>query len=510
MSASPARLRPAPDLAGLSALLDDAVPEILAVTSTPGVGIAVGGVDGGRLTAGYGAADLAEGTPFTAATPVPMASMSKLYTATAALQCAEDGVLALDDAAAEHLGDLELNNPHGGRSPTIRDLLSFRSGLCDDNIDARAGAAAGTGLAAHVRAVFARNRQRAYGGLGDDGATRGLWVARTGEEYHYANFGIDVVGLIVERRNALGLDFAGYLRERVLSPLGIAPQALGGPRPGTASGYAKVGRLLTRTPWIATAGQPAAGLTLSAEEHLRWMLATLQGGTFDGRRLLGGDAVEAMLTPNPPVSRDGAPTTGLIAELYDDGPRHWFGELGGYPWGWVSDARAYPHHGLALVIATNRWDIGRGFPRRAETAHGLIAELVFEHVAAVREQRRHVTTWAWRRAYVHGLLLADRTYGVLGLEGGVPADEVERAATAFTLDGEAGDRLWDRAGFVAGFRDREACATSPSAVRELLRDAGVSHSEARLLFVEAGRRTGQVPIPSPAYAGPDPLVEDGE
>lgn len=57
------------------------------------------------------------------------ASVSKMYTAIAVLQLAEKGAVDLAAPIAEYLPELALDNPLGGRAVTVRDLLTYRSGL---------------------------------------------------------------------------------------------------------------------------------------------------------------------------------------------------------------------------------------------------------------------------------------------------------------------------------------------------------------------------------------------
>src|SRR6185369_15827095 len=79
---------------------------------------------------GYGFADLAKKQPATPATAYRIASISKLFTATAILQLRDAGKLQLDDPVAKWLPWFKIKNAHPeGPVITIRHLLTHTSGL---------------------------------------------------------------------------------------------------------------------------------------------------------------------------------------------------------------------------------------------------------------------------------------------------------------------------------------------------------------------------------------------
>jgi CubicO group peptidase (beta-lactamase class C family) len=87
-----------------------------------------------------GAAGIAQESgraPMTSDTPIYIASITKLYTASAVMLLMERGALALDDPAAKYLPQDLIHGIHvyGGRDYsaeiTIRELLSHRSGIAD-------------------------------------------------------------------------------------------------------------------------------------------------------------------------------------------------------------------------------------------------------------------------------------------------------------------------------------------------------------------------------------------
>jgi CubicO group peptidase (beta-lactamase class C family) len=146
---------------------------------------AYGGVvvvdDGGQepFVAGYGTQ--ASGEPYAADTTFEIASLGKMFTAVAIGQLLDDGALALDDRAGDHVPTL----PAGVADATIAQLLSHTSGLGDSVEE---------------------------GIPGEPGIFR------------YTNAGFDVLASIVE--SVSGQAFGDYLGEHVFEPAGMASTSL--------------------------------------------------------------------------------------------------------------------------------------------------------------------------------------------------------------------------------------------------------------------------------------------
>ena len=136
---------------------------------------AAGVADRSRVLGRHGATDR----------PFPLASVTKLLTATAVLVAVEEGVVALDE-------------PAGPEGSTVRHLLAHASGL------------------------------------GPEGGTP---LARPGQRRIYSNAGFEVLGQVVADR--AGMPFDGYLHEAVTEPLGLSATRLeGSPAWGAAGSLA--------------------------------------------------------------------------------------------------------------------------------------------------------------------------------------------------------------------------------------------------------------------------------
>jgi CubicO group peptidase (beta-lactamase class C family) len=445
------------------------VPGLLEATGTPGLSVAL--AHRGRVwSAAFG--DLQEGSV------MPAGSMAKPYTAAAVMQLVERGAIGLDDPVAPYLPDLALANPHGPRPVTVRDLLAFRSGLATDTTSARLGGVPPP-LAAHLRQALAQPVLREY----RSGIPR--WAGPVGERYRYANLGIAVLGRLVEV--LAGRPFAEHVGAAVLAPLGMRSSAFapgGDPgmlpadmRAALAPGHARFGRALVPTPPIRSADHPANGLYTTPREHLRLLLALLAGGAG----VLAPETVQLMRTPqsalgDPRIAADGSWHAGLGLIVT---PEH-FGHPGSHMWGWWHVSRAYPKLGLAVVAMTDCWDMLRWQDPANEEPASVLVDAIAARAAATGPLPP-VRPWTWRRSYVAGLIMAERTYGLLAADGELLLEP-------------GGD--WDASAFARGIADVRDAPRGRDPVGELARAGrlGVGAYELDLIASCLGARRG-LPLP---------------
>jgi CubicO group peptidase (beta-lactamase class C family) len=448
--------------------LDEVVPELLRMTGVPGLSIAVGHRGEPMLARAYGVADRDTGAALAPEAIFPAGSMTKLYTAVAVLQLVDRGELGLHDAVREH--GIECVNPLGAREVTIHDLLTFRSGLATDTTGCSL-AAPPPPLAEHVARSLASAHGPEYAGASP------RWGSRVGERYHYANLGISMLGLLVERRNPDGLSLGDYLDAHVLSPLGMTSSWLSTwdePPDVRVPGYACFGpRLAVRTPDVRSADHPANGLHTTAADHLRLLLALLDGGG----PLLERRTVELMLTPQVAMGGGdgvwpgGDWWTGLVPIISGLGTRlvH-FGHPGSHMWGWWSVSRAYPELDCAVVACLNGWDMLRWHNPANRDAAVMAVELVANWFAASDEERaRPLRGWAAKRAWVAGALLAERTAGSLGAPGDLRVAGPDGLAEGIAA---AGPGPLDRDRAASLLRDGDG-APPPEQLEALLHDLGM-------------------------------------
>lgn len=487
-------------LAALASSLDEMVPEVLRMTGPPGLSVAVGH-GGETLARAYGRHDLESRRAMSTTSLFPVGSITKLYTAIAILQLVESGVVGLHDPVEAHLHGVRCRNPFGAREVTVNDLLTFRSGLA---VDSPASSLTDPPpLLEHVGAAYEDSRGRAYA------RATPRWSTRVGQRHLYANLGISTLGLLVEQRNPDGLDLPSYLRRHVFEPLDMTATWLSrwdydAPHPDRASGYACYGGHAVPTPEIRSADHPADGLHTTPSDHLRLLRALLAGGGS----LLRRETVRLMLTPQVAVDGGegfwpGGWYTGLVAIMTGLGGREArFGHPGSHPWGWWSTSWAYPELDCAVVACANGWDMLRWHNPANRDATVLVAEAVgaffadamspgtARQVARSEAPQAQSPSWAWKRGYVAGALLAERTAGLLGVPDRLPAAYLDGRDEGFRAGVVAAGRAPIGRARAAAVLRHGAGAPPPEQLEALLQDLGMVYG-----------------CPLPLWLWPEPVPE---
>jgi len=229
-------------------------------------------------------------------------SMTKIVTSVAVLMLLEEGRFLLKDPVRQFLpefadlrvattgadGCQELVRPC--RDVTLHDLLTHLGGLSYDVVhEARD---AGRSLQEFVTEFC-----------------KGPLLGQPGLTWRYSA-STDVLGRIVEVIS--GLPFDEFLQQRIFEPLGMTDTAFWVP-PEKADRLAEVykpddqGRLVScegpeASPYLKPPSLPSGGggLVSTTSDYLRFSLMLVNGGSLNGRRLLGRKAVELMTEDHLP------------------------------------------------------------------------------------------------------------------------------------------------------------------------------------------------------------------
>jgi D-alanyl-D-alanine carboxypeptidase len=263
-------------------------------------------------------------TPNTRATQFRNGSMNKMFTATAVMQLVEAGKLSLDDTVGKVMSDYP--NAEVARKVTIRHLLGHTGGTGD-----------------FFGPEFMKNRLTLkthadyvamFGGRAP--------VHEPGAEYRYSNYGMVLLGAIIERVS--GLSYFDYVRTRVFEPAGMRST---GSLPETelvanrSAGYMRGG-----TAWISNSetlpwsGTAAGGGYSTVGDFFRFAEA-LQSG-----RLISNASLAQMIAPG--LNRQ----YGFGMSLTGEGETRSFGHSGGAP-GQNGDLRVFPESGYVIVVLSN-------------------------------------------------------------------------------------------------------------------------------------------------------------
>ncbi len=262
--------------ADLETFLDGLVPGLLKAHQAPGAVIAVVEGEKIRLAKGWGLAQIEAMRPMTPTTRVRVASISKLFTATAALQLVERGKLELHTDVHELL-DFDLGSPYDAPI-TLHHLLTHTAGFDDRFL--------GTAVP-HGQPVMP---------LGDYlRAHMPPVVMRPGHTLSYSNHGLALVARLVEL--ASGEPFEAYVSEHVLRPLGMHASSFGVPHPvrdDQALPYRWAGGRFEPL-WIDRLNDgPAGDLNTTARDIANFAIAHLNDGRFGESHLLAPETVALM------------------------------------------------------------------------------------------------------------------------------------------------------------------------------------------------------------------------
>ncbi|WP_086853059.1 serine hydrolase domain-containing protein [Amycolatopsis kentuckyensis] len=235
--------------------IDGYVRAYLDHTGLPGAAVAITRGDEVIRTAGYG--HDAAGTPLTAGTRLPIASVSKSMTAFAVLRLAETGRLGLDEPVTRYLPDFRLADPRGARI-TVRMLLDQTSGMADSAFP-------------DLRLPQPHTLAEAVARLKDAGL-----ADEPGARFHYHNPNYEVAARIVEV--VAGQPFAAHLAGHLFGPLGMTATTSADAPPAGTEGYVRAFGIevpVSEPDWF-TGG--SHGVVSTAEDLAKWLRAQRDGG----------------------------------------------------------------------------------------------------------------------------------------------------------------------------------------------------------------------------------------
>jgi CubicO group peptidase (beta-lactamase class C family) len=291
---------------------------------------------------GFGWADTAARVAATPDTLYRIASITKLFTATAILQLRDAGRLRLDDPVTQHLPWFALRaSAPEGPAITIRHLITHTSGLPRESpfpywTDARFPSRE------EVREALARQSA----------------VLPPDTSWKYSNLALTLAGEIVAAVS--GVPWAEYVESRVLAPLGMTSTLARTPapdHPGLARGY---GRRLpdgTRapSPFTDTRGiAPSANMTTSVRDLARFAMLQLRDGPAGGAQVLAGSTLREMHRVHW-LDPDWKAGWGLGFRVMRMGERTWVGH-GGAVAGFRTQIHVLPASRMAVIVLTNADD----------------------------------------------------------------------------------------------------------------------------------------------------------
>jgi CubicO group peptidase (beta-lactamase class C family) len=324
-------------LSGIEEKFESFIADAMMQDHIPGLSLAV--VKDGKLiyAKGFGARNLKISLQATPDTLYGIGSCVKSFTALAIMQLQEQGKLKVDDPVSRYLPRFKIGNK---RSPIlIHHLLTHSSGipdLCAVDVEINRFL---EGDEKWVPFSTLDDMMRFINGAKDEVA------AEPGKRFFYLNEGYVLLGLIIEK--ATRMHYEDYIKEKILKPLKMNRSDFPNENLERDADVATLyfvqrkENTLVATPSVLPLKleYAAGGLMSSVKELANYLIAYMNGGVFDGTRVLGSDLLEEMYKPRISVHSS------------------FYGKRG-YGYGWLADEdffghRSVGHAGSTLVSNAN-------------------------------------------------------------------------------------------------------------------------------------------------------------
>lgn len=363
--ASPEGLEPTGD--ELAARMDAYLAANFPRAGAPGLAVAVVDAGGVRYLRTFGDCPDADA-------PFVVGSLSKSFTAVAVMQLVEQGAVDLDAPASRYAPGYDVPD-----EVTVRSLLNQTSGF----------------------GAYDSLAEAADGELGE-----------TFGAFSYANANYDLLGRVVE--GASGEDYACYLDEHVLEPLGMASTTADPARaealgmvPGHRDWFGlPVADGFRHAQGDGAWGGPASGYVASSVRDMAsYLRMYLNGGMGDGARVLSADSVRRMFLDRvPDPEGDTYYGMGWTSFSWDDGElvlSH-DGQVENY----TASMCLLPERGIGIVALSDANDNAGGNIRFFDLVGGVVSVAI----GGTGQPMDDAWTWAWCQRvdvlYASALLLA--------------------------------------------------------------------------------------------------------
>jgi len=331
--------------------LDGIVADAMERTGVPGVAVAVVYQDEVVYAKGFGLREVGKPDQIDTDTVFQLASVSKPIASTIVAGAVGRGLIGWDDSVKKHNPSFKLSDPYVTEHATFADLLSHRSGVPTGGGDL----------------------------LEDLGYDRTYILDHLNQQpldqfrssYHYSNFGYTAGGEAAAI--AAGLSWEELADTVLFKPLGMTRSSY---RHADYKAHENRARLHVRdedatgSEWIAKYDRkpdpeaPAGGASASINDMAKYLSLQLNGGTFEGKKIIDADA---LATTHAPHKITGPPRTPLSrasfyglgwGASYDDLGRVKMNHSGAFFLGASTNVSLLPGENLGIAVLTNGEPIG--------------------------------------------------------------------------------------------------------------------------------------------------------
>ncbi|MFZ2162048.1 MAG: serine hydrolase domain-containing protein [Sideroxyarcus sp.] len=323
-------------------------------------GLSIALVDDQRVVwaQGFGYADKQANVKATPDTVYHLGSIAKVFTATAAMQLADQGKLDIDRPLQKYLPEFSIKSRFGDtRGITPRTIMDHHSGLPGN----------------WVRGMSERHPQPFIEQVTAVKDEYVAWPPNT--VFAYSNLGVSLLGAAIGEVS--GDCYAGYMNRYLLHPLGMTHSEFAARIPGKA--YRKGEEVEA----IPLRDLPSGGLISSAGDMTHFMKMVFADGKYDGRQILRPESLHEMLkvqNPDMPLDFDFRMGLGWMLSGVDVPHAGTVASHGGTTLNYHTMMAILPEHKLGVVVLSN-----------SAGSEALVAEVTAETLKLALEAKRGIT-----------------------------------------------------------------------------------------------------------------------
>ncbi|MFT4662202.1 MAG: CubicO group peptidase (beta-lactamase class C family) [Patiriisocius sp.] len=322
--------------------LENFISNQMEINNIPGLAASI--IKDGQVvwSTAMGLANIETNSPVTLETEFTLASISKLFAATACAMLMEDGLLDLDADINDYL-PFQISNPNFPNAPiTTRQLLTHKSSLSDSESDLQLWIEIGDPV------YSLGNFCEAYFIEGGALYNSGNWGSNGpgSSSYWYSNAGFTLLGFIVE--SVSEMPFNEYVNNTILAPLEME---------SAGWFYSEIDETDLAMPYnsnlipygyYSVPEYPAAMLKANVLELSNFLICYTQGGLFNNEPLFSQEIFQAIV---PESLTNGLAWWGTDTWWGDPQGNYW--SHGGYMNGVRTQLNYYPSDSTGLIILTN-------------------------------------------------------------------------------------------------------------------------------------------------------------
>ncbi len=308
------------------------------------VGMSVALVDDQQIvwSEGFGYADKANNIRATPDTLYRVGSITKLFTASAVMQLAEQETLDIDQPLRAYLPEFQVKTRYPSNTAiTSRNVMSHHSGLPRDYLEGMWGENLKpfNGILQRIRNEYAAYPPNLL--------------------FSYSNVGLTLLGSVVEAVS--GVPYAEYINRGLLQPLRMIQSVISSAPPPMTKGYRKGEE--ARDPLLRDT--PAGGLNSSVSDMSRFLSMVFAKGKVGETQVLQSKTVAEMLRPQNtgnPLDRNFHVGLGWMLSSLDANPIERAGTVahhGGATMLFHTQLIALPEQKLGVVVLANSDSAGK-------------------------------------------------------------------------------------------------------------------------------------------------------